>query len=220
MKKRRKVAILGCSFCNNEFDEDEFEIWSMNNGFLVNSHIKFTRWFELHRIDEIDGTFYRRDIDYFKDKTVRGYLEDLNKLDIPVYMHKKWKIVKKSIAFPLVKILNRFPRGYFTNSFAWMVALAIIEGFKEINLHGVCEFQEDFSEFYVHKLSTEYLLGVAEGLGIKIFVPNDSGLLKCRYLYGFQENPYTYEKHISELESRRGLFSKDLIENHIGLGHV
>lgn len=87
-----------------------------------------------------------------------------------------------------------FRRGYFTNSFSYMLAMAIMEKFDEIEIYGLCTKMETFREYYVHRISTEYLLGYAECKGIKVTVGHRSDLLKTTYLYGYQEEPWDYEK--------------------------
>ena len=203
--KKKKVAILGCgeSEAAQQLDGNEFEFWGVNNGYWRNEGLPWTRWFEIHRIKEVNGVYFRRDTDKMGGLTVRHHLDNLNELDIPIYMHKKWKIVKKSKPFPLMDVLERFPRGHFNNTIAWEIGLAILEGFKEIHVYEIASPLDDFGENYIHRLSTEYMLGIAEGLGIKVHVPHYSDLLKSKYLYGFQENPGTYQTYINALAEER-----------------
>jgi hypothetical protein len=44
------------------------------------------------------------------------------------------------------------------------------------------------SEYGHQKPSCEYLIGLAEGMGIKVEIPDSSELLKCAQLYGFESN--------------------------------
>jgi hypothetical protein len=66
-----------------------------------------------------------------------------------------------------------------------MIALAILEGFEEIHIYGVN--MSHFTEYQIQKPSVEYYLGLAKGLGIKIYVPPVSDLLKSNFLYGLDE---------------------------------
>ena len=219
-KKKKKVAIVGSGDDSRLLiDRDEFECWSLNN-LYTNFTEKYTRWFELHHIKKVDGVWYRRDSDTFGGRSVDEYIESLKSLDIPIYMHRKIKEIPKSVPFPIVDILARFPRGYFNNSFAWMIAFAIIQDFKEIHIYNLCRADEDISEYLVHKFSTEYMLGVADGAGIKVFVAEDSELLKCKYLYGYQENTNAYGKHVEFIRNRDSGYRKSYIQHVLGFGHI
>ena len=66
-----------------------------------------------------------------------------------------------------------------------MLALAIHEGFEEIHVYGV-DMAVD-TEYHHQRPSCEFFLGLAAGMGIKIFVPDTADLLKTRFLYGFDE---------------------------------
>lgn len=68
-----------------------------------------------------------------------------------------------------------------------MLALAISMEPEEIQLHGV--YMADESEYRHQRANAEYLIGFAEGKGIKVTIPNESELLKYQPHYmGF---PYT-----------------------------
>lgn len=111
--------------------------------------------------------------------------------DLPVYLLEKHPDIPKSITFPKDRILEHFQRRYFTNSFSWMLGLAI-KGFEEIHLYGVdmSLVSEDGSpsELEEQRPSIEWLLGWAMGLGIKVVIPAESDLLKAFCLYGYDEH--------------------------------
>ena len=65
---------------------------------------------------------------------------------------------------------------------AWLVALAINEGFEAISLFGVDLLQDE--EYSKQKPCIEFWLGVASGKGIKISIQESSNLLKPQKLYG------------------------------------
>ena len=67
-----------------------------------------------------------------------------------------------------------------------MVAFAIYEGFKEISVLGVDMATN--SEYQAQRPSVEWWLGLAEGLGIKVYIPPTSDILKCTQIYGFESN--------------------------------
>ena len=195
----KKVAIVGCAETKSQapFGDQSWEIWGVNNLYL---HIpRWTRWFEIHSVmyDEIKKKWFRRmnpDLkkgtyewsDNFRGQPVGDYIAGLAKMDCPVYMQRHWDAVPGSQPYPLKEVLARFPRQYFTNTISWMLALAIYEGFQEINVYGVD--MAVGSEYHHQRPSCEYFLGIAEGMGLKVFIPDEADLLKTRFLYGFGES--------------------------------
>ena len=136
--KTKRLAIVGCSDSKNlaPYDDPDIEIWSVNNAY---GHIKrYSRWFEIHTIEFKDGHFSRRWNRDFRGLDVDIYLSHLAALDCPVYMQKHWDCIPKSVAFPVDEVIKHFGDDrYFTNTISYQIALAIMEGFKEIQVWGV-----------------------------------------------------------------------------------
>ena len=63
-----------------------------------------------------------------------------------------------------------------------MIAMAIYEGFDVIHLYGVD--MAVGSEYEKQRPSCEFWMGVAKELGIKLYIPDQSDLLKCLCVYG------------------------------------
>lgn len=194
----KKVAIVGCAETKSQapFGDQSWEIWGVNNLYL---HIpRWTRWFEIHSVayDEIKRKWFRRmnpDLkkgtyewsDEFRGQPAGDYIAGLAKMECPVYMQRRWDAIPGSKPYPLKEILARFPRQYFTNTISWMLALAIYEDFEEIHVYGVD--MAVGSEYYYQRPSVEYFLGLIEGAGKKLYIPDEADLLKTRFLYGFGE---------------------------------
>lgn len=199
----RKVAIVGTASTVHmaPYDDPSFEIWGVNNGYLLMK--RWTRWFEIHNIT-YDGTrYYRRGQPVFRGANIGEYMAQLARLDVPVYMQRHWDIIPKSIEYPINDAVRIFggkmgwynhdqfegaqpePSAYFTNTITYMIVLALMEQFDEIHLYGV-DMATD-SEYGHQKPSCEYFIGLAVGLGKKVFVPPQCDLLKARFMYGFQE---------------------------------
>ena len=62
--------------------------------------------------------------------------EDMRKAGIPIYVSKKWANVPNTVEYPIEEIKANFPH-YFMDSFSYMFALAIHEGFERIELYGI-----------------------------------------------------------------------------------
>jgi len=164
---------------------EQFEFWGVNNLYWTLPNKPFTRWFEIHQImQDEQGKWLRRGKYVFREMPVEVYLHQLEALGIPVYMRERNPLVTKSEPFPYDEIVEKFGT-YFTNTISWQIALAISMGFKEIHVTGVdmaCD-----TEYGHQRPSCEYFLGIAAGMGIKIWLPDTCDLLKTRFLYGKDE---------------------------------
>lgn len=173
---KKKVAIVG--FTDHRVQafalpRDEWEVWGINELHRVHDVALFDRWFEVHQ---------RKDLD-----TDAPHIEALGKMDIPVYMQAQYPDIAPSVAFPREELrklsVEKFGRVYFTSSIAWETALAIYMGAEAIHIYGVDMAQD--SEFFRERNCCEAWLGIAAGMGIKVYVPPTSDLLKCIGEYGF-----------------------------------
>jgi hypothetical protein len=91
--------------------------------------------------------------------------------------------LEHSARYPIEAITKRFGR-YFTSTAAYMIASAIHVGAKEIGLFGV-NMSTD-SEYMQQRPCCEYLIGLARGMGIEVFVSDGSPLTRCKWIYGYE----------------------------------
>lgn len=199
VKEKERVYIVGCAASKDivPWDDKDAEYWGVNNLYgvpLPKAH--YDRWFELHNIwqDPKNNKMIRRGVADFRGQTITEYLQGLADLKTSVYMQKHWpNLVPLSVAYPLGEIVKSFTdKGfaldvcrYITNTISYEIILAIYLGFKEIQVWGV-----DMAvggEYQNQRPSCEFWLGVAQGMGIKVFIPPQADLLKTRFLYGFEE---------------------------------
>ena len=174
---RTKVAIVGFSYTSLHlapYADLEWSIWGMNQ---LYRHIpRADRWFEMHRdplVDQVAGT---------------DYTQWMKESKIPIYMLSASDEIPLSVAFPLDDIVQNIShRCYFTSSIAYMIALAIRDGFKEIAIYGV-DLADD-TEYFEQRPCAEYWLGVAEARGVKVYIHKRSALLKQAWLYGYENSP-------------------------------
>src|SRR3972149_6802907 len=86
--------------------------------------------------------------------------------------------IPASIAYPFDEVVAAVGSNYFaTNTIGYMLGLAILEGVKEIRLYGINMGDQDLGDRYARP-SIEFLLGLASGRGAKVWVPEESALLK------------------------------------------
>ena len=171
--KRSKVAIVGFASSTRHlapFDSSVHEIWALNQ---LYRHIpRAERWFDIHtNYDEhvVEGT------DHI------GWLE---KCPIPVYMNEYRKQYQTSVRYPIEGVIEFFGRDYFTSTIAFMIALAIYEGFEVIDVYGVDLIVG--TEWETQRQCAEYYIGWARGAGIEVHIPAASSLLTQRFRYGYQ----------------------------------
>lgn len=186
----RKIAIIGASITEDKLPDDTWEKWCLNNLYRSFPNTKFDRWFELHDFERKNNQYIRRSIPTYSTQPVYRYMKDIDKLNCPVFMQKKWKIIKQSVKYPFKEIFNVYG-NYFGCSFAYMAALALYEhqfmddpvtalGFYGISLTG--------KEYYRQRPTTEYYIGIAVGMGILVHIDPASQLLKVKWPYALKEN--------------------------------
>lgn len=224
---RSKVAIVGYTAHRNlaPFADDSFEIWGLNDLYYELPIIApdRMRWFQLHSwagdqphdpngvrrspVDFQSGPPHPRDpnhVLWLKEQAER----------IPVYLLEPRAEVPNARLFPLEQAFRHFsldgvkPNRYFTNTISYMLALAIMEGFTEIGIYGVDMMMGGGagSEYGWQRPSCEYFVGVAQGRGITVHIPDESDLLKCAYPYGLSTaNPYRIKQQamLAEYRARR-----------------
>lgn len=193
-RTRDKVAIVGFAEGHRHltpFDDPSFEIWGLNRLWTVLPG-RWDRWLELHSLTK----YYEEDPQHREFlRTFKGpvYLrpQDMGIYDIPM-----------AVPYPVETVLDEFGR-YMTNSISWMIALAIGMEFKEMHLYGVDMAQDQVfptNEYRQQRPSCEYLLGVAVGRGMRIYLPDGSDLLKASYLYGLEDGDAILGKRLSRMQ--------------------
>lgn len=174
-KPPRKVAIVGSSNTSRHlapYDDFSWDIWTLNDMHTIAK--RFDRHFELHsqRIIEKDKDDLAGEIEWLKSN-----------ITVPVYMAEPADWVPMAVQYPTETIVKEFG-SYFTNSISWMIALAIYEGVDELGIWGVD--MAHGTEYAAQRPSCEYMIGIARGRGIPVFIPEQSDLLKCAELYGLE----------------------------------
>lgn len=146
------------------------EVWGLNRGNFVfgpDTMAHFTRWFQIHPYGGMMGRYQSLE-----------YLEWLKVCPIPLYMEVAIPTIPASLTYPFDEVVAAVGSNYFaTNTIGYMLGLAILEGFKEIRLYGINMGDGDLGDRYARP-SIEFLLGLAAGRGAKVWVPEESALLK------------------------------------------
>ena len=162
----RKVAIIGKAGTsgNAPWRDTEWEIWGMP----WISCPRVTRLFDIHTQERWAECKTQKDEDWL------GHYRE-NCLDVPVYCDpSRFHVFNKPVEFPFEKIKIILPFYYLENTIAYEIALAIYEGVDEIGLWGI--HMMGSGEYIEERPSVTYLIGLAQGRGIKVTIAPGSPL--------------------------------------------
>ena len=147
------------------------EFWGLNQGHVLIQPLllkRFTRWFQIHPWGPMVA----------RQRPEHGHVEWLAQCGMPVYLEEAQAEIPTGVRYPYEEVVATIGSNYFaTNSFGYMIALAIHERFEEIKLYGAAFGPKDISDAYARPC-IEFLLGLAQGRGIRVWVPEGSALLK------------------------------------------
>ncbi len=160
----KTVAIVGTSQASREManmEPPEVEIWGLQSAesFLD----RYDRWFQIHNKEAIDLSVPTEKNEFYRT------------CGIPVYVTQSDHCLPTGVMYPFAQIGYRF-RDYWTNTIAYMLALAVHEEYEEIHMWGVD--MATGTEYAQERPCVEFWLGLAAGRGITITVPDSSPLLK------------------------------------------
>lgn len=177
-KNKKKVAI-----CGTGNGWENLPLQSDHTIYCLNDYVSFEK-FQIQ-----PDILFIMDILDEKPKIVSGIdnlgevVARINKLNVPFISPYKYAEIPKSEAFPLEEAAKRFGTLYFSNTIAYMVCYALLQGAEEIEFFGVN--QAGAHEYMEEKGSVEYWIGIAVGMGVKVTINGkDSQLLKHKGRYG------------------------------------
>lgn len=107
----------------------------------------------------------------------------------PIYLHAAHPAIPGSVGYPREAVQREFAWGghdeeFFTGSIDWMLALAIWEGVRRIEVFGV-DLWEAPHERGDQRTGAHYWIGIARGRGCEVVIPDESSLCKTERLYGY-----------------------------------
>lgn len=163
------------------------DYWTLNNMYDSKIDVNlFDEWFQIHRPGTGEG--------HVDDPPFREFAVRWAK---PLWVQKDWGVemeVQNPALFPIDEIIERYcPKDvtgkaypYFTNSVDYMILLAALRGYKEIQLYGVEFVSDQDEEYFKMRQSVNYYIGKLEAMGIKILVQNHSSMLKAGHWYAYE----------------------------------
>lgn len=176
-----KIALVGTAPSSRHlapFNDPSWQIWACSPG-NMNAVPRADIWFELH-----SNLLWPENQHYGAP-----YLEWLKQQKFKIYMQDNG-LVPNATPLPKDKLVARWGKYFFTSTFAWMIAMAIEEGAKEIALFGIDMASKD--EYILQRSGGQYFLQEAAKLGIRVAIPHESDLAQPPGLYGYDcSTPFT-----------------------------
>lgn len=114
--------------------------------------------------------------------TYQQSAERLNDYGVPVYLREEHVHVPLSRRLPREEIYEKLGERP-QSTIGFMISHAIMEN-RDFGLFGV-HMRSEEDEYRYQRANCRYLIGLARGLGLKVFVPPDSGLHDGRSEYGY-----------------------------------
>jgi hypothetical protein len=165
-----KVAIVGLAEASRAgvpWDDPEWEIWGLA---WDSERYRMHRVFEMHDMPTLARVY----------ADIPAYLEKLSHC-VKVYTQGDIEL-RNAERFPFEEV-SREIRAYWESSIAYAMSLAITEGAEKIGVYGVNMKARE--EYAYQRPNMEYLIGFAEGRGIKVHIPDASPLLKFSGFDGY-----------------------------------
>lgn len=195
-----KIAILGSAPSSVRlapYGDPSFQIWGCSPGvYSVASRVDV--WFELHRWEP--GVIGRADTQkpWFTPEYVAWMA-----MQPCVWMKDVVPEIPGSRALPHEDLVSKYGAYFFTSSIAFMLACAIediLEKRRDNEANGIAREEEQIALFGVDMAANEeygyqragcqYFVQLAGLLGIGIYVPPESDLMRPMPLYGIAESSH------------------------------
>lgn len=127
----KKLAIVGSGPDTREnapFDDTSFDIWVFNEAANAKWCKRWDACFQMHEPEIYKGH-------NTKDAHHWEWLQQEH--GKPIYMQEVDPLIPDSVAFPLEKAKELCGVQMFPTSFAYMAALAVLQGYKQVRIYGV-----------------------------------------------------------------------------------
>jgi len=199
----KKVAIVGGAPSRKEapLNDKTWEIWGLGGRSLKLRRVD--RWFEMHSVPQLVRAYNRKERHGYE-----RHITFLRSLKVPVYMQKPHPLIPNSVAYPLDQVLDECGRC-FSSSVAYMLGLAIYEGFQGIGMWGVNMASK--KEYLYQWPGVQYLLALAKTRGIGVYLPPDCPitiparpkLVPVTVLYGYDwDHPDAWWNRLKEKKAK------------------
>lgn len=128
----------------------------------------------------------------------------------PIFTYKTEPTIPASVRYPLKQVRANFLwnvlRGpdarqvdYFTSSLDYLMALALAYEPERIEIYGF-DMATD-TEYRFQREGGSFWYGIAAGLGVEVWLPDDCPMLKSR-LYSFEGSQWVQQRRLEELKEQ------------------
>ena len=195
--QRSKVAIVGAGLYRDQapVDDPEWAVWGCNvvPVWDARRRLRCDRWFDIH---EMHAQSYE-DLAWFQRCPVPLYLAPraIDGMTPDGLIPVRWDAAGAPTAFRAIPHAVRYPververvcgRGYWSVTFAYQTALALVEGATDIGYWGVELSHGTERERTVEWACLSYWIGYARARGVRVHVPEQSMLGQSRHRYGME----------------------------------
>jgi hypothetical protein len=173
-----KVALVGTCPSSRllaPYEDSSWEIWACSPGNAFGFLPRVTKWFEIH-----GDLLWPESAEWGAPK----YIEWLKQQDFPIYAIDN-SVFPNAVRFPKDEVLAKFGRYFFTSTFAWAFALAMMKGAKVIGLYGIDMTVN--SEYAHQRPAMQHFIWLAAQAGVMVVAPDESDILQPPPLYGFSD---------------------------------
>ena len=182
------VSIVGFSPLTRDdvpWENEEMEVWSMNERYKHGNIKRWDRWFQMHPYENCTRENNQNDKDH--PEWLR------KKHNFPIYMQSYFSDIPNSLEYPLDEVSEYLGRKYFTSGASYMLALAMYMGFTKIGIYGFD--MANSTEYSRQRANFEWMLGLAQGKGIELVMPPQTKLLKDK-IYGYEHIMTGYRQQL------------------------
>lgn len=166
----KELIIAGLGETRNQCPYDSgIELWSVNNAYDFLNVKQIDKLFVVDEINDLE-------FDYIKLSHQKCIVSS-----IPYPDHPEWPIE----IYPIREILDHFQTRFFASAIAYMMALAIYQGYERIYFFGIDHLTTD--AYVIEKGCVEFWMGWARGMGVEVVVPIESATGKTldNRMYGY-----------------------------------
>lgn len=178
-RRNDTLCLVGFAKTSREmapYGDPTVDIWGINEAYKQDwFKTTPTGWLQLHPRWDFMRKNNRNDPDHW------DWLRQ--KHDFPIWMVAEFRDIPSSVRYPIEEAYE-LAHGYLTSSFSYMLALGILMGYPRIELYGF-EMAVD-SDYVYQKAGGEYLIGMAQGKGIEVVLPENCSMLRGN-LYGYED---------------------------------
>lgn len=171
-----KVALIGTAPSSRmlaPYSDPSWQIWACSPGNMgVCPRVNI--WFEIH------GNLLWPENKHYGEP----YINWLKQQQFPIYMQNQ-ELVPNALPLPKKELVKEFGPYFFTSSFAWMMAMAMLKGATEIALYGIDMASRD--EYILQRPGAYFFFEEGKKRGVKMTAPYESDIMQPPGLYGFSE---------------------------------